>query len=204
MQKYMTISYEVGDNLYLNLTNRCNCACTFCIRNHGDNAYGSDPLWLDHEPTMDEIIADLKKRDLKHYQDIVFCGFGEPTMRLDDLICVADYLHENGANCVRLNTNGLGTLEWGFNVPERLSGHIDSISISLNAGTKEEYLAVTRPRFGENAFDAMIDFARTCKQYIPKVQLTVVDVLAPSEIDAARALADSLSIPLRVRKFDGN
>ena len=83
MAKAMTISYEVGNNLYLNLTNRCPCACTFCIRNHADGAYGSDPLWLEHEPTMDEIKADLSKRDLTKYDDIVFCGYGEPTERLD-------------------------------------------------------------------------------------------------------------------------
>ena len=70
MAKAMTISYEVGSNLYLNLTNKCPCSCTFCIRNHADGAYGSDPLWLAHEPTWDEIIMNLRKRDLKKYKEI--------------------------------------------------------------------------------------------------------------------------------------
>ena len=76
MKKAMTISYEVGDNLYLNLTNKCPCACTFCIRNSADGAYGSDPLWLEHEPDFDEIMSDIDKRDLSKYKEIVFCGYG--------------------------------------------------------------------------------------------------------------------------------
>ena len=83
MKKAMTISYAVGKNLYLNLTNRCPCACTFCIRSFGDSAYGSDPLWLEHEPSYEEVCADLQQRDLSSYQEVVFCGFGEPTERME-------------------------------------------------------------------------------------------------------------------------
>ena len=83
MEKAMTITYEVGGNLYLNITNRCPCACTFCIRTLCDGAYGSDPLWLEHEPSQEEIFAALEQRDLSRYREVVFCGFGEPTERLD-------------------------------------------------------------------------------------------------------------------------
>ena len=86
MQKAMNISYEIGNKLYLNITNKCPCNCTFCIRNNGDGAYGSDPLWLEHQPTAEEIIADIKKRDLDKYSEVVFCGYGEPTCELETLL----------------------------------------------------------------------------------------------------------------------
>ena len=111
MKKAMTISYEVGNNLYINLTNKCPCACTFCIRTHADGAYVSDPLWLEHEPSLGEIFDDLSKRDLAKYDEIVFCGYGEPTERIGDVIVVAKALRML-PECpkLRINTNGLGDL----------------------------------------------------------------------------------------------
>lgn len=203
MQKAMTITYEVGENLYLNITNRCPCACTFCIRTHGDNAYGSEPLWLDHEPSLKEICAALDQRDLSRYREIVFCGFGEPTERLEVLQQTAAYAKAHGAKSIRLNTNGLSDLIHSKPTAAALKGYVDTVSISLNAGTKEGYLAVTRPKFGEGAFDAMQAYAVDCKAYVPQVMLTVVDVLPPDEIAASQALAQKLDIPLRVRRYDG-
>ena len=92
MKRSMTLTYEVGSGLYVNITNKCPCACTFCIRNNGDGAYGSDPLWLEHQPSAEEIIDDLKKRDLEKYSEVVFCGYGEPTCELDVMLKVADYI----------------------------------------------------------------------------------------------------------------
>ena len=115
MKKAMTITYEVGGNLYLNITNRCPCACTFCIRTLCDGAYGSDPLWLEHEPSQEEIFAALEQRDLSQYREVVFCGFGEPTERLDVLLETARYLKQHGVRCIRLNTNGLSDLIHGRN-----------------------------------------------------------------------------------------
>ncbi len=198
----MTICYEIGAKLYLNITNRCNCACTFCIRTTQDNAYGSDPLWLEHEPTLDEIKAALSDRTLSAYQEIVFCGFGEPTKRLDVLLEVADFLRQHGAKRIRLNTNGLADLEYGESIAPRLAGNLDAVSISLNAGTKETYLAVTRPVFGESAWEGMQRFAQNCKQFVLEVQMTIVDVLTPEQIQAAKQLSASLNIPLRIRKFE--
>lgn len=201
--KAMTISYEVGDKLYLNLTNQCPCACTFCIRNNSDGAYGSDPLWLEHEPTMDEIIADLSRRDLGCYAEIVFCGFGEPTCRLDALIETAKWLREQ-ESCpkLRLNTNGLGDLVNGRPVAEELCNVIDTISVSLNAGTEDEYMRVTRPRF-DNAWDAMRKFTADCvKTGKSQVVMSVVDVIPPEQIEASRQVAESLGAVLRVRAYD--
>ena len=203
MTKAMTITYEVGDNLYLNLTNKCPCACTFCIRNHADGAYGSDPLWLEHEPSMEEIIADLNKRKLKKYREIVFCGYGEPTERLDVLLETAAYLRSR-ENCprLRINTNGLGDLIHRRSIAKELCYELDVISISLNAPTKEDYMAVTRPKF-ENSFEALQKFTKECvKIGRAEVIMSVVDVIPKEQIEASRQLAEKLGAHLRVRTFD--
>lgn len=201
--KAMTISYEVGKNLYLNLTNQCPCACTFCIRNNSDGAYGSDPLWLEHEPTMEEIKADLSKRDISAYNEVIFCGFGEPTCRLDALLETAKWLKSNCETVkFRLNTNGLGDLVNNRPIAEELCGIIDTISISLNAGTKEEYMKVTRPKF-ENAWEAMHKFTADCVNTgKSQVVMSVVDVISPEQIEASREVAESLGAVLRVRTYD--
>lgn len=201
--KAMTISYEVGKNLYLNLTNQCPCACTFCIRNNGDGAYGSDPLWLEHEPTMEEIKADLSKRDISAYNEVIFCGFGEPTCRLDALLETAKWLKFNCETVkFRLNTNGLGDLVNNRPIAEELCEIIDTISISLNAGTKEEYMKVTRPKF-ENAWEAMHKFTADCVNTgKSQVVMSVVDVISPEQIEASREVAESLGAVLRVRTYD--
>lgn len=201
--KAMTISYEVGNNLYLNLTNKCPCACTFCIRNHADGAYGSDPLWLDHEPSAEEIFTDLNKRDMAKYSEVVFCGYGEPTCRLDAIIAVANEL-KSRPNCpvLRINTNGLGDLINDRPIAEELCSVIDIISVSLNAGTKDEYMKVTRPKF-ENAWEAMQKFTADCvKTGNSEVVMSVVDVIPSEQIEASRILAESLGAKLRVREYD--
>ena len=201
--KAMTISYEVGNNLYLNLTNQCPCACTFCIRNNSDGAYGSDPLWLEHEPKMEEIRADLSKRDISAYSGVIFCGFGEPTCRLDALLETAKWLKSNCETVkFRLNTNGLGDLVNNRPIAEELCEIIDTISISLNAGTKDEYMKVTRPKY-ENAWEAMHKFTADCvKTGKSHVVMSVVDVIPPEQIEASRKGAQSLGAVLRVRKYD--
>ena len=105
MQKAMNISYEIGNKLYLNITNKCPCNCTFCIRNNGDGAYGSDPLWLEHQPSAAEVAADLMKRSLDSYEEIIFCGYGEPTCELEILKTTAAYIRSVSKTPIRLNTN---------------------------------------------------------------------------------------------------
>ncbi|MCQ2469695.1 MAG: TIGR04100 family radical SAM protein [Ruminococcus sp.] len=206
MAKAMTISYEVGNNLYLNITNKCPCSCTFCIRNNADGAYGSDPLWLEHEPSMDEIKADIDSRDLAKYDDIVFCGYGEPTERLDVLLETGAY-RRTKEKCpkLRLNTNGLGELVNGTSgeTAEKLSDALDVISVSLNAPTEEDYMKVTRPRFAD-AFANMQKFTADCvKSGKVEVMMSVVDVIPEEQINASRELAEKLGAKLRVRKYDG-
>ena len=202
MKRSMTLTYEVGSGLYVNITNKCPCACTFCIRNNGDGAYGSDPLWLEHQPSAEEIIDDLKKRDLEKYSEVVFCGYGEPTCELDVMLKVADYIKSVSSIKTRLNTNGLGNIINGRSIEEELSGRLDCVSVSLNAPTKEEYDAVTRPKYKDtDCFAAMFDFAKKVKKYVPEVMFTVVDVIGEEKIELSRALAEKAGIKLRVREY---
>ncbi len=202
MQKAMTIAYEVGENLYLNITNRCPCACTFCLRTMADGAYGSDPLWLEHEPTQAEIFEALEKLELVKYPEVVFCGYGEPTERIDVLAETASWLKSRGVRKIRLNTNGLSDLIHGEPTAKKLKGLVDVVSISLNAGTEAAYLQVTRPKFGKGAYAAMQQFALDCKAYVPQVMFTVVDVLEPEEMEASKQLAEQLGVHLRVRPYE--
>ena len=208
MNKAMTLTYEICGTLYLNVTNRCPCACTFCIRNNDDGAYGSESLWLEHEPTMDEMRAALAERDLSEYPEIVFCGYGEPTMRLDLVLELADYLRQACPQAkLRINTNGLTEIysdEAHGTAAERIGRAFDGVSISLNAGNAELYTRVTRPRKNpEDAYESMLSFAHTCKEAGAKVLFTVVSVISPEEVAEAQAVADKMGIPLRVRTYIG-
>ena len=204
----MTITYEYEGALYVNLTNRCDCACVFCLRHNGNKgSIYADDLWLEHEPTLEEALADFAKRDLGAYREIVFCGFGEPIYRVDDICAIVDALKAQHPDLppVRINTNGHGNLIHGRDITPQLAGRIDTISISLNGDTCEEYCAVTQPRDGEKAWEAMLDFTRKAAQVVPKVVMTIVDKDKTDEdIRRCRALAESLGAQLRVRAYIPN
>ncbi|MDO4803603.1 MAG: TIGR04100 family radical SAM protein [Lachnospiraceae bacterium] len=200
----MTIIYKVKNGLYVNLTNRCPCACTFCLRQNGSGIYGSDSLWLEHEPSIDEVKAALDAWDLSQYGEVVFCGYGEPTVRLPELLAVAEYIRSKSDIKIRINTNGLANLIWNRPTESDLAGLIDTVSISLNANNAEDYLKLTRSKFGIGSWQAMLDYARECTKYVPKVVMTVVDkVTTPEEQEAARQICDSLGVTLRVRAYEG-
>lgn len=202
MKKSMTLTYEVGDGLYLNITNKCPCNCTFCLRQNGDGAYGSDPLWLMHQPTAEEVIEDLKKRDLSKYSQIVFCGYGEPTCELELIKEVSKYLRSVTDRPIRINTNGLSDLINKRDTAPEFEGVCDVISISLNSSTSEGYHAVTRPSFKDvDCFEAMLTFAKNVKQYVPDVVLTVVDIIGEEEVERSRRIAESIGVRLRVREY---
>lgn len=203
-KKAMTLAYSVGDKLYINLTNKCPCACTFCIRNNGDGAYGSDPLWLEHEPSLDEMTSAIVKAQPMKYTEVVFCGYGEPTNSLELLLSTADFVKKNYPGIpTRLNTNGLSDLINEKPTAHLLKDRIDTVSVSLNAPEKEDYLKVTRPKFGDKSFDEMLRFACECKQYVKKVMFTIVDILPEKQIEDSKKLADSLGITLRIREYIG-
>ena len=199
----MTITYKVKNGIYINMTNRCPCACTFCLRNNGESIYGSDPLWLDHEPTVEEVCASIDDWDLDQYDELVFCGYGEPTERLEDLLQVAAYVKGKSNIPIRINTNGLSDLIWKKRTAPLLKGKIDTVSVSLNATNAEEYNQLVRPKFGIDSFQAMLDFTKDCVQYVPNVVMTVVDVVTtPEEQDICRSICASVGASLRVRPYE--
>ena len=195
----MTIFYPIGDSLYVNLTNKCPCRCVFCVREDHETVGNNNSLWLDHDPSMEEIKADLERFNLDDYKEIVFCGFGEPMMRMDDLIETAKYIKSKADIKIRINTNGLGDLIHEKNTAECIKDCIDSVSISLNAPDKESYCRVTRPKFGEQSFEAMLKFAEECRDCGINIAFSVVDEITPEEIEKSRELAESLGVKLRVR-----
>lgn len=190
------------ENIYVNLTNKCSCSCTFCLRNTKEMAE-SNSLWLDTEPTVEEIIGEFEKYDLTQFNEVIFCGFGEPLTRLDDLLEVAKYLKNRNSNTpIRINTNGLANLTHKKEVAPLLKGLINTVSISLNASNAEEYFRLTRNKFGIESYDAMLKFAVSCKEYVPNVVMTVVDCIGQEEIEACQVVCDTIGIPLRVRSFE--
>lgn len=186
--------------MYINITNGCPCDCVFCIRKNGDSIKDNDSLWLEHEPSFEEIKKAFDSFDKSGISEAVFCGYGEPTVRADMLVKTAEYIKQNSDMKIRLNTNGLVRLiHKDFDI-NRFKGLIDSVSVSLNAPDASRYNEVTRPSFGEKAFDEMLAFSKEMKE-ICTVGFTVVDVISEEEISQCRSLAEKLGIPLRVRHY---
>lgn len=194
------ILYTYKDNVYVNLTNKCDCSCRFCIRSHQDKVGDAENLWLKEDPTLEEVIAAMDDFDFTGYKGLVYCGYGEPTCALENLIESAKYAKEKYGLNIRVNTNGLANLYYGRDIVPELAEAVDAVSISLNAPDKEKYMDVTRPQF-EDAFEGMLTFAGECKKHIPDVKFTVVDVLSEEEIEKSRKLAEDIGIDLRIRKF---
>ena len=199
----MTITYPVKNGIYVNMTNRCPCACTFCLRQNGDSVYGSEPLWLDREPTVKEVCDSIDTWELDKYDEVVFCGYGEPTERLYALLEVAAYIKAKSNIPIRINTNGLADLIWNEKTAPKLKGLIDTVSVSLNATNKDDYFKVVRPKFGIDSYDAMLSFTKDCVEYVPNVVMTVVDVVTSAEEQAlSREICESLGATLRIRPFE--
>ena len=196
----MTICYVLENVLYINLTNRCTNRCTFCVRDK-DCGIGDVNLWLEREPTVDEIIKDVDRFNPEKYKEVVFCGYGEPTMRLDDLLKVAKHIKEKYSVRTRINTNGQANLYFEEDITPKLKGLIDCVSISLNAKNAKEYDELCLSDFGEEAFFGLIDFAKKCKNQVSEVVMSVVDVLPKEDIEECRKIAQNAGVRLRVREL---
>lgn len=204
MNKAMTVVYEVGDGLYVNLTNRCSCACTFCVRQSTDGVGGGDNLWLEHDPTFEEVMAAFEAFDVERYREVVFCGFGEPTEAFDLLVRVARAAKERYGKPVRLNTNGQGSLINGRDIAPELEGVVDSVSISLNTPDADRYQEIVRSRYGRDAYQAMLSFAREAARYVPQVTMTTVSTtLSAEEEERCQAICDELGVRYRIREWVG-
>lgn len=190
--------YEYCGKQYINLTNECNNNCDFCVRKN-ENGLDGYELWLNTEPTAKDVIDELKKRSAEK-GEIVFCGFGEPTLRIEVLKEVARFMKENGGS-TRLNTNGLANAYYGRNILPELKGLIDVISISLNESDAEKYEAICHSVYGKEAYGYMIDFAKKSVQEGIKTVLSVVDVISPEGIERCRQIAEEVGAEFRVRTY---
>ncbi len=196
------IIYTFNGTPYLNITNRCPCACVFCLRAEQEGVGSAQSLWHQAEPTWDEIRSALEGFDFSRATEAVFCGYGEPYSALDNLKRTASWLHEHAPHLsLRINTNGLGDLINGRPTVRELEGLVDALSISLNAPNAERYAELCVPEFGLASYDAMLRFAAQAKEIYPHVTFSVVDILNPEEIEQCRAIAKSLGLPLRVRQM---
>ena len=207
--KYFSIEESLKNNLpmprglYINLTNQCNCYCVFCLRQKKSMAESSS-LWLKNEPTVEEIKSELDKVDWKNISEVVFCGFGEPTKRLNELLEILKYVKKIHPTIpTRLNTNGLGELQHGRNISSDFENILDTVSISLNSATAEKYFKITRSKFGLKSHEAMLTFAEHIKKFVPNVILTVVDkVTPPEEIIQCKKICEKCGLTLRIRPYE--
>lgn len=195
-----TYVYELDGNVYINLTNKCSNGCEFCVRNERASYYGNY-LWLRHgEPTAEKVIAALAAKDLSAYKELVFCGFGEPTYKMAEMIQIADFAHTKGLK-TRLNTNGQGNLINKRDVVPELAGKIDLVNVSLNAPDAESYQKICRSMFRLDAFPALIEFAKSCVKHGVPCRFSVVDCIGEEAVASCRRLAEAQGVPLYVRKF---
>ena len=187
--------------MYINLTNKCSNGCDFCVRNERSSYYGNY-LWLRNgDPTVEKVIAATKGfGDLTRFKEVVFCGFGEPTYKVAEMVALCDYFHEKGLK-TRLNTNGQGNLINKRDIVPDLKGKIDFVNISLNASCVEKYQPICRSQFGESGFSGLIEFAKLCRKNGVACRFSIVDCIGEEEVEACKCLAESIKIPLYVRKY---
>ena len=190
------IVYEINDSLYINATNRCSNSCEFCVRNNKEFVYGD--LWLDEEPTPKDVINRLKALDVSKYTDVVFCGYGEPTYRMDVIEEVAKFAHKNGLN-TRINTNGHANRINEKDVTSLIVKSIDTIGISLNDVNHEAYNDICHPIY-EDGFEEMLDFAKKCIKKGGNVVFSVVDCIGKKKIEEAKKIAKDLGAKIRIRE----
>ena len=200
----MTITYVYGKNLYVNLTNRCPNACEFCLRATGDKVGDSGSLWLEREPTKEEIWQELKERDLFRYQQLVFCGFGEPTYRLEDILWLCEKIRAVNSIFIRINTNGLSDLIHGRPTAPLFAGHFDMVSVSLNASTPEAYDALCHSKYGLEALPAILKFTKEVVRQVPHVRMTAVDTMSAEELEKCRHLCEETGATFEIRHYEEN
>lgn len=198
-----TYLYALDGNLYVNLTNKCSNGCDFCVRNERDSYYGHY-LWLQHgDPTADKVMAVATSGQvgsLAQYKEVVFCGFGEPTYKMSEMLQLCDFFHARGLK-TRLNTNGQGNLINKRDITPDLKDKIDLVNVSLNASCAEKYQPICRSQFGESAFAAIVEFAKLCRKNGVNCRFSIVDCIGEEEVEACKRLAESVKVPLYIRKY---
>lgn len=191
-----TIAYPIRRSLYLNITDRCTLACVFCPKTQGVREVQGFDLTLDHRPEVAEVLAAIG--DPSRYDEVVFCGYGEPTLRLKVLLEVTRWIKAHGGR-VRVNTDGLGSLANKRDIlPELAAAGVDALSVSLNAQSAEVYDRHCVPALA-GSFEAVLAFLREAPRHIAEVTATAIDGLEGVEIAACEELARGLGVRFRRR-----
>ncbi len=189
------VSYQIDNTLYLSITDRCTLECAFCPKTHGDMRVKGYDLTFDHRPTAEEIIASID--DPSRYDEVVFCGYGEPTMRLNVLLEVARDIKARGGR-VRVNTDGLSNLVHKHDTLPEMAECVDALSVSLNAQNQEVYDRHCRPNL-PGSYEAMLAFLREAPKHIEDVTATAIEGLEGVDIAACEAIARELGVKFRRR-----
>ncbi|MEE8417071.1 MAG: TatD family hydrolase, partial [candidate division Zixibacteria bacterium] len=198
LDKTPKIAYKIRQSLYLNLTNRCSCNCYFCPRTAPGSGYvAGHYLRLKTEPTAEQVLSAINAES--DFDEIVFCGLGESTIRLKELLQIARVLKADGRR-TRLNTNGHGSLINKTDLPSKLAASIDKISVSLNAHDAQTYVKICKPDHGQDAYQAMIEFIKGCRSHGIRTVATVVDI-PEVDLEACRKLSTELGTEFRIRKY---
>ena len=196
----MTIAYKQGDSLYVNMTNLCTNKCTFCVRMRRSDIFGN--LWFDEEPSREEIFRAIVDAHPEIYSEIVFCGFGEPTCRLYDMLTICKAIREKYDIPIRLNTNGHASLIMGEDTTPLFAGLFDTVSISLNAPDSETYNKLCVPKFGDDTFAGVLKFARDVAKVVPHVVLTAVrGTISEEDLKRCAEVVAGLGLEFRIREY---
>lgn len=196
------IIYNLDGGTYLNITNKCPCNCAFCIRSKGDAVGSAKKLWFDEEPGFEEIKKAIDEYDFSKVESAVFCGYGEPTNALDNLIKTAKYLKQINPDIkLRINTNGLSDLINGKPTAKEICDNIDIISVSLNMPDSEQFDKITRNIYPGKAFDAMLRFTKECVEQGNEVHMSVVDVIGEENIEKSRKICEKLGAKFICRSY---
>jgi len=192
-----TITYQYGEGLYLNITNRCMMSCPYCIKQKWAGYFRGHSLKLEKEPTAAEVIEAIG--DPSKYNEVVFCGYGDSLVRINEVIEISSWLKSKNA-IVRINTAGLANKYHKRNILPDLKGIVDVISISLNGSTPQEHNKLNNPMFAEESFDEIINFAKLAKNYIASVIITAVE-LPNLDVSKIEKIAKSVNITFRARPY---
>jgi len=200
-QEAQTIAYVIHDSLYLNITDKCTLRCRFCPKHNGSHRVHQYDLSLNHKPSLQDVTEAIDaKGDVTQFKEVVFCGYGEPTLRLKELLALARHIKEKGAK-VRLNTDGLANRVHKRNILPELANYVDAVSVSMNAQNALVYEQHCCPGLS-GSYTAMLDFLKLAPNYIADVTATAINGLDGVDIQQCAALATQLGVKFRARQLD--
>ncbi len=194
------ITFVIKNSLCINMTNHCTNKCDFCVRERSGGDIGIADLTFERDPSLDDILFEVTSTNLNKYSEIVFCGYGEPTCRLYDMLTICKKIREITDTPIRVNTNGHASMIMGEDTAPLFRGLVDSVFISLNAADSDTYVKLCRPKFGENAYVGVLKFAREIIKYVPEVILTVNgEYLTDADIARCADIAENIGAKFHVR-----